>query len=54
MDLEPFRCIKPCGYAGLETVDLATLIGERARRSDVKATLLARLLANLGYNGDRR
>ena len=54
MDLEPFRCIKPCGYAGLETVDLATLIGERARRSDVKATLLARLLANLGYTGDRR
>jgi lipoyl(octanoyl) transferase len=54
MDLEPFRCIKPCGYAGLETVDLATLIGERARRSDVKATLLDRLLANLGYTGDRR
>jgi lipoyl(octanoyl) transferase len=25
MDLEPFRWINPCGYAGLETVDLATL-----------------------------
>lgn len=25
MDLEPFRGINPCGYAGLETVDLATL-----------------------------
>jgi lipoyl(octanoyl) transferase len=25
MDLEPFRRINPCGYAGLATVDLATL-----------------------------
>jgi lipoyl(octanoyl) transferase len=25
MDLAPFRGINPCGYAGLETVDLATL-----------------------------
>ena len=54
MDLEPFRCIKPCGYAGLETIDLATVIGERAHHADVKSALLARLLVNLGYNGDRR
>ncbi len=54
MDLEPFLCIKACGYAGLETIDLVTLIGERARHADVQATLLARLLVNLGYNGDRR
>jgi lipoyl(octanoyl) transferase len=25
MDLEPFTRIDPCGYAGLATVDLATL-----------------------------
>jgi lipoyl(octanoyl) transferase len=25
MDLTPFGCINPCGYAGLQTVDLATL-----------------------------
>jgi lipoyl(octanoyl) transferase len=25
MDLEPFARINPCGYAGLPTVDLATL-----------------------------
>ncbi len=25
MDLKPYRGINPCGYAGLETVDLATL-----------------------------
>jgi lipoyl(octanoyl) transferase len=51
MDHEPFRRIKPCGYAGLETTDLATLVGhERARWSDVKPELLAQLLRNLGYN----
>lgn len=54
MDLEPFRHIKPCGYAGLETIDLAALVGERARHADVQTALLARLLVNLGYNGDRR
>jgi lipoyl(octanoyl) transferase len=25
MDLSPFACINPCGYAGLRTIDLATL-----------------------------
>jgi len=51
MDHEPFRRIKPCGYAGLETTDLATLAGhERALLSDVKPELIARLLRNLGYN----
>jgi lipoyl(octanoyl) transferase len=25
MDLEPFHRINPCGYAGLETVDLSTI-----------------------------
>ena len=51
MDHEPFRRIKPCGYAGLETIDLATLAGRgRACLSDVKPELLAQLLRNLGYN----
>jgi len=51
MNHEPFRRIKPCGYAGLETTDLATLAGkERAHMSEVKAELLAQLLRNLGYN----
>ena len=55
MDLEPFRCIKPCGYAGLETTDLATLVGgNRAPYTSVKAMLRAQLLVNLGYNADRR
>ena len=51
MDLEPFRRIKPCGYAGLETTDIATLLrGERLSLADIKTTLVARLLVNLGYN----
>jgi lipoyl(octanoyl) transferase len=50
MGHEPFRRIKPCGYAGLETTDLAMLAGhERARLSDVRPELLAQLLRNLGY-----
>lgn len=51
MDLEPFRRIKPCGYAGLETTDIATLLsGERPSLADIKAALIARLFINLGYN----
>jgi lipoyl(octanoyl) transferase len=55
MDLGPFRNIHPCGYAGLETIDLAGLVGrERAVPAEVKAGLLAQLLENLGYNGRGR
>jgi len=51
MDHGPFRHIKPCGYAGLETTDLAMLAGhERAHLSDVKRELLAQIFRNLGYN----
>ncbi|RQH04676.1 lipoyl(octanoyl) transferase LipB [Paraburkholderia dinghuensis] len=46
MDLSPFLAINPCGYAGLETVDMATL-GATASWNDVAATLAARLEANL-------
>jgi len=54
MDLEPFRRIKPCGYAGLETIDLASLAGpEQANMDKVKPELLDYLLHNLGYNRDR-
>jgi lipoyl(octanoyl) transferase len=45
MDLSPFLAINPCGYAGLETVDMATL-GATASWHDVAATLAARLEAN--------
>ena len=54
MDLEPFRRIKPCGYAGLQTIDVATLLGnERMQGADIKALLLTQLLMNLGYNDAR-
>ena len=46
MDLRPFLAINPCGYAGLETVDMATL-GVAAGWDDVARTLAARLTANL-------
>lgn len=51
MDLEPFRHIKPCGYAGLETTDLVRLAGRAHAAPDtVKAEMQTRLLENLGYN----
>ena len=46
MDLRPFLAINPCGYAGLETLDMATL-GVAASWDDVARTLAARLAANL-------
>jgi lipoyl(octanoyl) transferase len=47
MDLRPFLAINPCGYAGLETVDMATL-GVAAGWNEVAETLAARLAVNLG------
>jgi lipoyl(octanoyl) transferase len=44
MDLEPFRRIHPCGYAGLETVDLARL--GVSTTWDEAAERLARRLAD--------
>ncbi len=52
MDLKPFLAINPCGYAGLETVDMATL-GASASWQDVAATLAARLEANLAAHPAR-
>ena len=46
MDLAPFAGINPCGYAGLQTVDLST-IGVQASWSEVAETLGAKLAAYL-------
>jgi lipoyl(octanoyl) transferase len=46
MDLRPFERINPCGYAGLRTVDLATL-GVRADPHWVAGVLAERLTAHL-------
>lgn len=47
MDLQPFLAINPCGYAGLETVDMATL-GVAADWRDVAFTLAERLAHQIG------
>jgi len=46
MDLEPFSRIDPCGYAGLETVDLARL-GVSTDWNEAAARLGARLKSQL-------
>ena len=46
MDLAPFAMINPCGYAGLTTVDLATL-GVSTDRATVAARLAERLAVHL-------
>ena len=46
MDLAPYSLIDPCGYAGLQVVDLATL-GVQADRDDVAMRLGERLQAHL-------
>jgi len=46
MDLAPFGGIDPCGYPGLQTIDLATL-GCRTRWDDAARTLSGRLAIHL-------
>ncbi|SIT73933.1 lipoyl(octanoyl) transferase [Burkholderia sp. b14] len=46
MDLQPFRDINPCGYVGLETIDMASL-GVSAHWHDVARTLAEQLTGNL-------
>ena len=48
MDLEPFRRINPCGYAGLEMVQVSEL-GGPADVGVVAEALAPRLLASLGF-----
>jgi lipoyl(octanoyl) transferase len=46
MDLAPFALINPCGYAGLTTIDLASL-GVNAAPGAVAARLAGRLVTHL-------
>ena len=46
MDLTPYQRINPCGYAGLQTIDLST-IGVQASWSDVAQVLSEQLTALL-------
>jgi lipoyl(octanoyl) transferase len=49
MDLEPFRRINPCGYAGLEMTQVSEL-GGPADPGAVADALAPRLLAGLGFD----
>lgn len=51
MDLEPFRRINPCGYAGLEMTQIADLGGPSDLRT-VADALAPRLLEALGYGAE--
>lgn len=46
MDLSPYRCINPCGYAGLQSIDLST-IGVRLSWEEVAPVLARQLVARL-------
>jgi lipoyl(octanoyl) transferase len=46
MDLAPFSCINPCGYAGLETVDMRTM-GVTVALAEVQQKLAAELVVQL-------
>lgn len=48
MDLDPFRRINPCGYAGLAMTQLRDLAGP-IDFAEVRAALVRQLLAQLGY-----
>ena len=47
MDLQPFQRINPCGYQGLQTVDLST-IGVSVSWDDAARVLSQKLVATLG------
>ena len=51
MDLAPFTWINPCGYAGLETVDMRTM-GVNAPLADVQLALAHELVALLDVGAD--
>ena len=49
MDLQPFQRINPCGYQGLQVVDLATL-GIKSSVAEAAKVLAPQLLAALGLS----
>ena len=51
MDLEPFKRINPCGFSGLNVIQMKDL-NPTVTLADVKHKLIACLLKNLGYNTD--
>ena len=52
MDLAPFSWINPCGYAGLETIDMRSM-GVAADLADVQQALAQELVRQLDAAADR-
>ena len=50
MDLEPFSWINPCGYSGLQTVDMRSM-GVEVKLADVQRALADELLQQLASAG---
>ncbi|TDQ57869.1 lipoyl(octanoyl) transferase [Mesocricetibacter intestinalis] len=51
MDLDPFRNINPCGYAGLEMCQLADFVPAEQAKCDLVSVKLVKYFAEfLGYN----
>ena len=50
MDLEPFRRINPCGYAGMAMTQLADHVSGPVAIAEVSARLREELMRQLGYN----
>jgi lipoyl(octanoyl) transferase len=48
MDLEPFQRINPCGYAGLEMVQLKDLSAKKIDMTELKTLLMGHLQGLLG------
>ncbi|MFP6849910.1 MAG: lipoyl(octanoyl) transferase LipB [Pseudomonas sp.] len=49
MDLQPFRRINPCGYAGMAMTQLADQLGEPVALAEVSARLREQLVKHLDY-----
>ena len=49
MDLEPFSRINPCGYAGMNMVDMHQLGGPETL-NEVEPVLIKHIMSRLGYN----
>ena len=52
MDLEPFRRINPCGYAGLRMTQLSEHVSEPVDVAQVEQQLAAVLRKRLGYDSE--
>lgn len=51
MDLEPFGCINPCGYQGLQMTQISALVQACPSLDQVCEQLIGHLVGNLGYSG---